>query len=125
MGFDPNDLPGSVSREFRFGAEHGPLAVGITTAVNLAVLVLASVSGSRLRSRAGPIGRPIWYRPYLEAVPYDPFTGGSLQWKPLEKRFLIYAGSADRASGGGVVFSSHGSGKDVGFVLEPPQDRHQ
>ena len=88
--------------------------------------------------RAGPGKRAVSARPrgwpksaadlvptYLEAIPYDSYTGGSLHWKPLGKRLLIYSGRADRVIGVGEVFNARGLGKNVGFVLEPQEDRRE
>ena len=92
------------------------------TALNLAVLALAS-ERFRLDHGRWPKSATDLVPTYLEAVPYDPHTGGSLQWKPLGKRLLIYSGRADRVIGVGEVFNARGLGRDVSFVLEPQEDR--
>ena len=90
--------------------------------LNLAVLGLAS-ERFRLDHGRWPKSAEDLVPAYLEAVPYDPYTGASLRWKPLGKRLLIYTGDADRVTGVGEVLNKRGSGKDVGFVLEPQEDR--
>ena len=92
------------------------------TAVNLAVLALAS-ERFRLDHGRWPKSAADLVPTYLEAVPYDPHADGTLHWKPLGTRLLIYSGGADRVDGAGAVFSAQCFGKDVGFVLEPAQDR--
>ena len=92
------------------------------TALNLAVLALAS-ERFRLDHGRWPKSAADLVPTYLEAIPYDSYTGGSLHWKPLGKRLLIYSGRADRVIGVGEVFNARGLGKNVGFVLEPQEDR--
>ncbi len=92
------------------------------TTVNLAVLALAS-ERFRLDHGRWPKSAADLVPAYLEAVPFDPYTGGSLRWKPLGERLRIYAGSADRVDGMAEVYKSLRSGNDVGFVLEPQEDR--
>ena len=92
------------------------------TYLNLAVLGLAS-ERFRLDHGRWPQSAADLVPAYLEAVPYDPYSGGSLHWKPLGKQLLIYSGNADRVNGVGNVLNKRGSGNDVGFVLEPQEDR--
>jgi hypothetical protein len=93
-------------------------------ALNLAVLALAS-ERFRLEHGRWPRSLAELVPAYVEAVPYDPYTGGPLFWKPLGQRLVIYSAGPDGIDGGGDVsrFDAWGFGKDVGFVLELPQDR--
>ena len=91
-------------------------------AANLAVLALAS-ERFRLDHGRWPQSAADLVPAYFEAVPYDPHTGGSLHWKPLGKRLLMFAGDADRVEAGRGVFFARGLNENVGFVLEPQQDR--
>ena len=107
---------------FRFALNVGGLQSRHHAALNLAALALAS-ERFRLDHGRWPESAADLVPIYLDALPYDPYTGGSLHWKPLGKRLLIYAGDADRVDRGGGVFNARARGKDVGFILEPPPDR--
>ena len=69
------------------------------TALNLAVLALAS-ERFRLDHGRWPKSAADLVPTYLEAVPYDAYTGGSLHWKPQGKRLLIYSGRGSHHSRG-------------------------
>ena len=107
---------------FRFARVVGRWQSRHHTALNLAVLALAS-ERFRLDHGRWPESAADLVPTFLEAIPFDPNNAGSLQWKPLGKRLLIYSGDADRVDGGFGAFSDRGAAKDAGFVLEPPQDR--
>jgi hypothetical protein len=94
------------------------------TAANLAVLALAS-ERFRLEHGRWPKSGAELVPTYIEAIPYDPHTGGPLHWRQTDKRLLFYSAGLDGLDGGGERTRNDrlGLGKDVGFELEDPRDR--
>jgi hypothetical protein len=122
LGLIPRIYLFPFHENFGFARSAGAWQSRHRAALNLAVLALAS-ERFRLDHGRWPKSAGDLVPAYVEAVPYDPYTGGSLHWKPKGKRLLVYPGSGDHIDGMAEVYTGRGSGKDFGFVLEPQEDR--
>jgi hypothetical protein len=93
---------------------------------NLAILALAS-DRFRLANGHWPNSAAELAPAYLAAVPYDPYTGAPLHFKPRQEQLLLYSNGRDGKDDGGlwVRGSLSGGDKDVGFILDSLEKRHR
>ncbi len=90
--------------------------------LNLAILALAS-ERFRLDHGRWPDAPAELVPAYLSSVPYDPYSGGPLNWKRDEHSLIIYSVGLNGKDDGGVWprGNPYWYNQDLGFRLEDPK----